>query len=64
MNKLKGKLVEKGVTYQHCADYLGISKVTFVKKINGQTQFTLKEVREISNLLNLTNEDKIAFFLL
>lgn len=63
MDKLKGKLVEKRVNYEHCAKALGITKVTFVKKMNKKTQFTLDEIKALSDLLELSDAEKIQIFL-
>ncbi len=63
MDKLKGKLVEKRVNYEQCAKALGITKVTFVKKINKRTQFTLDEIKALAHLLALSDVEKIQIFL-
>lgn len=63
LQKLKGKLVEKGKTYSDCAEYLGFSTVTFNNKINGKGKFYIDEVNKLSEFLGLTNEEKINIFL-
>lgn len=62
LDKLKGKIVEKKLTYEKCAIFLGITKVTFVKKINCKTQFTLDEIRKIAQLLELSDDEKVNIF--
>lgn len=63
LNKLKGKLLEKGKTYQDSAGYLGISTNAFNDKINGKRRFYVDEVNKLSILLELTDEEKIDIFL-
>jgi plasmid maintenance system antidote protein VapI len=62
-NKLKGKLVEKGKTYNDCAEAIKVSKTTFSKKINGQTDFTTIEVKNLIEFLGLESKDAIDIFL-
>ena len=61
--KLKGKLRELGKTYQEASKILGISYVSFVSKINGNTQFTITEAEKLSNWLKLSEKDRVEFFL-
>lgn len=63
LSKLKGKLVEKGKTYQDGAETIGVSTNTFSDKINGKRKFYVDEVNKLSDLLELTNEEKIDIFL-
>lgn len=61
--KLKGKLVEKRLTYKECASVIGISVTSFSKKINGSSKFNIDEVICLSNILSLTPEEEINIFL-
>lgn len=61
--KLKGKLVEKGLTYKDCASAIGISVTSFNNKMNGISKFYIEEVVILSNILALTSEEKIDIFL-
>ena len=63
LDKLKGKLKEKGVTYQGGADALGISITSFSNKMNDKQKFTVLEAHSLSNLLEMTNEEKVSIFL-
>ena len=63
LNKLKGKLVEKGKTYRECSEYLGMTVATFNNKINGRGKFYIDEANKLSKFLELTNEEKIDIFL-
>lgn len=63
-NKLKGKIVEKELTYENCAKALGISKNSFSSKINNKTEsgFGIVEAKELSDLLDLSNDEKLSIF--
>lgn len=61
--KLKAKLVEKGVNYELCAKKLEISKNTFSKKMNNIEKFTLLEASKLADLLEMSYREKIEIFL-
>lgn len=61
--KLKGAILEKKLTYEKCAKHLDISITAFCNKVNGRTEFTCVEVSRLSNLLKLSDNDKINIFL-
>ena len=62
LKKLKGKLVEKGKTYNDCATHLGITTNTFNSKINGKTRFYIEEINSLAEFLELTLEEKADIF--
>lgn len=61
-NKLKGKIVECGYNYKKVANSLEISETTLVSKINGKTKFNIDEVRYLSNILSLNNNEILKIF--
>lgn len=63
VDKLRGKLVEKKKTYEECSKYLGISITSFSNKMNSRTNFYVDEINKLSELLELTNQEKIDIFL-
>lgn len=62
IDKLKGKLVEKRLTYMDCAEELGISKTTFTSKMNNRTGFGVTEAAKLSDFLKLTQEEMLSIF--
>lgn len=62
-NKLKGKIVECGMTVSDLAEIVGIDRATFYRKlnINGEN-FTIKEADNISKALNLSLFEVNAIF--
>lgn len=62
LDKLKGKLREKRLSYNKVAEILGVSTTTVSSKMNGETRFYLEEIRVLSDYLGLTDEEKIKIF--
>lgn len=63
IDKLKGKLVEKKKTYEECSKFLNVTISTFNNKMNGKSKFYIEEINKLSDLLELTNQEKIDIFL-
>ena len=63
INKLKGKIVECGMTIPELAQLIGIDKATLYRKMgaNGDN-FTIKEANLISQKLNLSIDEVNAIF--
>ena len=63
VNKLKGKIVERGMSIIELASKIGIDKATFYRKLNtnGET-FLIKEADAIAKELNLTYEEVQSIF--
>ena len=63
VNKLKGKIVEKGMSVAELAEIVQIDKATFYRKLsaNGET-FLIREADAISRALELTGEEVNAIF--
>lgn len=62
-NKLKGKIVENGLSVQQLAEIVNIDKATFYRKLqsNGET-FLIREADAISKALHLTLDEVNAIF--
>lgn len=63
LNKLKGKIVEKQLTYRQCAQGIGISTSTFSNKMNGSKRFYYDEICKLSEFLGLCDQEKTDIFL-
>lgn len=63
VNKLRGKIVEKGTTIEAVADGIGIDASTFYRKLqsNGD-KFTIKEADDITRFLSLGASEATAIF--
>jgi len=56
-SKLKGILVEKNITQQELAQILKISVSTLNFKINGKSDFSVREAKIVSKFLGKTIEE-------
>lgn len=62
-NKLRGKIVEKGLNIAKTADLTGINKSSLYRKINGFDKFTVSEAALLKEVLGLTNMEALDIFL-
>lgn len=63
IQRLKGKIVEEGLTQKDLAKFIGIDQSTFYRKIkNKGLTFNIDEVGKIISTLNLNNDDAIDIF--
>ena len=63
VNKLKGKIVENGMTVSALAEKIGVDRATLYRKLsnNGETML-VKDANAIVSELHLTAEDALAIF--
>lgn len=57
--KLEYEMGKNGISKADMCTYLGISRSAFYRKCNGISEFTVKEVQDISRLLHLENPMEI-----
>lgn len=63
-NKLRGKIVECGLTQEHVAKSIGVDRSTFYRKMREDgSEFSIGEMHSICNVLSLTSEEAVAIFL-
>lgn len=63
INKLKGKIVEKGRNVEDLAKAIGVNKSTLYRKFrNDGENISIKEAIQIINELNLSIEEANAIF--
>lgn len=62
-NKLKGKIVERGLNIAKTADLTGINKSSLYRKLNGFDTFTVYEAAKLKEVLGLTNLEALEIFL-
>lgn len=64
MNSLEFKIaqIRAGVTKEDIAKALNVNIATIYRKINGDSDFTLTELKELKKILNLSNEDVDRIF--
>ena len=58
VNKLKGKLVENGLTIAETAEKINVNPATLYRKIsNNGESITVKEATMLSEILHLTSQE-------
>lgn len=63
INKLKGKIVERGMNVETLASLIGIDRSTFYRRLNNRGEtFTVKEVNLIREHLKLSKEEAMEIF--
>lgn len=56
------KIKESKIKKSAFKDALGCTYYTFQQKMEGKTDFTVKEANVLSNMLHLTNEERLKIF--
>lgn len=62
INKLRGKIVECGMTSSNVSEAMGINKSTFYRKISGDYPFTIRDADRLVDILHLTADEARAIF--
>lgn len=63
VNKLKGKIAEKGYTLKRLSEELGLTELTLRRKINDNNyDFYLGETTDVAKILNLSGEEYLEIF--
>ena len=60
--ELKSIRVKKGLTQRSLAEKLKINTTTYTKKENNINPFTIDEVKQLKNILILSDEEIIGIF--
>ena len=63
LNKLKGKIVEKGWNVETLAERIGVERSSLYRKLNNFEKITIGEAKKITVALELTNEEASYIFL-
>lgn len=63
INKLKGKIIERGMTVAQLAEQIGMDRATLYRKMgnNGETML-VKDANNIVSALQLTVDDAVSIF--
>lgn len=63
VNKLKGKIVENGLSVEKLADIIGIDRSSLYRKLNNSDKFTIGEASRIKDALKLSGAEAYEIFL-
>lgn len=59
--KLEARMKQHGISKTEAFQRLKISRSAFYRKLNGISEFTLQEIRELMVMLDLDSADEIFF---
>lgn len=62
INKLKGKIVEKGMNVEAVAERIGVDRSSLYRKLNNFEKITIGEARRMKDVLELSDEEANAIF--
>lgn len=62
LEALKGIIENSGVKISVLAEKSGVSRMTFYKKLKGETEFKVSEIVGLCNALRLTNAERDSIF--
>lgn len=62
MYYLKYLIQSRGLTVEGIARAMGITRQSLYKKINGQSEWHLHDIKIVKNLLDMTDEDIMRVF--
>ena len=60
--KLRQAIDDNGIKLKFICEKLGLSRQGLYKKMNGRSEFTVSETKEIQEILGLSNEERDAIF--
>lgn len=63
VDKLLGKIRERGYTQETLAEVAGVSRATLARRIKEPENLTIKEIEKISNALCLSGKEAVEIFL-
>ena len=63
INKLKAKIVEKGMNVEALADAIGVDRSSLYRKLNNFEKITIGEAMKIKDALEMTEAEASDIFL-
>ena len=63
LNKLKARIVEKGMNAEGLADAIGVERSTLYRKLNKFEKITIGDAAKMKAALCMSDEDAIDIFL-
>ena len=62
-NKLKAKIIEKGLNVEALADKIGLERSTLYRKLNNFEKISIGEAIRMKAALEMTDDEAISIFL-
>ena len=63
VNKLKGKIAEKGLSVEKLAQQIGVDRSSLYRKLNNAEKITIGEASRMKDVLEMTPEEAALIFL-
>lgn len=63
INKLKAKMVEKGINVETLSNRIGVERSTLYRKLNNFEKITIGEAARMKTVLEMTDAEAINIFL-
>lgn len=63
VNKLKGKITEKGLSVEKLAQQIGVDRSSLYRKLNNAEKITIGEATRMKDVLEMTPEEATLIFL-
>ena len=63
VNKLKGKIAEKGLNVEKLAQLIGTERSSLYRKLNNAEKITIGEAMRMKDVLGMTPEEATLIFL-
>lgn len=63
LNKLKAKIIEKGLNVEGLADRIGMERSTLYRKLNNFEKITIGEAVKMKDALEMTDTEATDIFL-
>lgn len=63
INKLRGKIVEKGMNIEALAATIGINRSSLYRKLNDAEKITIGEAAKMKNALEMSDNEAYEIFL-
>ena len=63
VNKLKGKIAEKGLSIEKLAQKIGVDRSSLYRKLNNAEKITIGEASRMKDVLEMTPEEATLIFL-
>jgi plasmid maintenance system antidote protein VapI len=63
LQKLKGKIIERGINVEALAERIGTTRTALYRKLNNFEKITIGEAKKIKAELNLSDEEAVEIFL-
>ena len=62
LDKLNREILNSGIKKKSIASRLGITEMSLIRKLKGETEFKIRETVKIGSILNLSDVEKCDIF--